>query len=187
MDVRTNNQLFLIGLASLSMGCSVGADNGGTIGPTPVPGTSGGSNTSGGNTTDPATGGPSSATSTTGNTTTGPMTTSMGPEPGSDTSSSGYGYDETSYATTSGNYGDEICAVYGMLIAQCYNDPGLEAEAADYCLGQLASFEAQGALQCASAFEDYMACLGSLTCVEYMAPVPCPAEDQALEALNCPL
>lgn len=180
MDVRAHNQLFLLGLASLGMGCAVGSDNNMTYGPMPTPaGTSAGSNTGDG-TGPSATDDGSAATDATGPAT-APPTTSEGPGDGSTS-------DEPPPGTTT--YGDvdpyQACVAYGENYGYCFNEPRYIEYYIDDCLSYYYFFESQGAYACAAAFADYTACLGALTCDELMAPSPCAAEAAVFSALNCP-
>jgi hypothetical protein len=80
----------------------------------------------------------------------------------------------------------ESCAAYADLITLCYDEASGTA-AAMYCGETLSFYEMTYGAQCVAVFEEYLACLSSLTC-EMLAgkDLVCEKESQTVEMFCAP-
>lgn len=160
------NVLFLLAIAPLGIGCEITTnDDAGTTAGTGTAETAGdtevGTSTAtdgsgGGTTTDPS------------DTTAGSEATTAAPE---DTTAG-------SDATTGTSVG--VCEDYAALFEYCYGakDPMAGPFALEACNDYLDYFGVMGD-DCLIVFEDYIACLSTLSCEDFMQGVGCETEENA--------
>lgn len=84
-------------------------------------------------------------------------------------------------STTGDGDASELCTPYASLIGECYGDQYIDA-AYMSCADYYYSFQANPA--CFAAFEDFVVCLSSLSCVDFMAMEVCDAALMEYQA-NC--
>lgn len=168
-DINTQNLLFLLTAAPLSVGCVItdGDDETTTTSPT----------TSATGTTSPTTGATGDTTGGSGDGSSGGDTTTTTDPTVSDT---GTGSTTEPGTTTEGEVVE--CGLYGDNIEYCYDaDAGTAAE--EYCLEVLAGYY-EYSPDCAAAGLAYFACLSNLSCDDLSLPVDeiCVPEQEGLDA-----
>ena len=176
--------LVAVGLLAVVPGCPGSDKDTTTDGTNTEPGSTGdtgGNSTSGGTTggtsgDTPTGSGTGSATGTSGDATTGDSTTTT-------TTTTTTTDATTGGATTGGAEVPPVCQSYGAKVAECYVDPELAMQAAQYCADARAYYEMTYGADCVQAFEAFMACISALSCEVLMGPGPyCDAETMAQDA-----
>ena len=201
-DARHRDLLFLLGLAPLALGCSVGVpDDGPTFTSTPPSTPPGGGTAEDDGSEDDQEGG--SAGGTSGSAEDGmSASVSVSVSVGDDGSTSGASASASMSASVSVSMGDDMgtytytssygpppygssCDAYGYLIASCYynGDPMMAAMVASNCEEGLSFYGMTYGPACGMAYEDMVACLSQLSCQQFetvgMPGAPCGAEDAA--------
>lgn len=197
VDARHHDLLFLLGLAPLALGCSVGVPDEGPQLTSAAPGTPPGGDEAA--TEDAATGGTGSGGGSSGQNTIGEpdegvsasASMSASADDGSTSSASAasvsVGEDEVTTNDTVGPpLGGSPCEGYAAVLAACYSygDPMVEMMYIESCEYGLYYLGAAYGPACAVAFEDTRACISQLSCPElalYGMGV-CDAEQAAFEA-----
>jgi hypothetical protein len=204
VDARHHNLSFLLGLAPMMLGCSVGvADDGNQFtsanpGTTPGdagPATQGSSDGSGASVEDDTNGDADPDASASAS-----VSVSVGNDDStSDASASAsvsvsvsvsVGDDGTSYGYTSadtGYIGGRACEAYAYVLAACYygGDPAQAAMFLANCEEGIAYFEMYYGPACAAAFEESIVCISQLPCEQlpnYGMPGVCDMEAAAFSA-----
>lgn len=74
-----------------------------------------------------------------------------------------------------------VCTGYAELIADCYGGQYID-EAYGYCLEYLTYVDEYTGGECVPPFEEYLVCLGTLSCEEFQMGIgPCDPQAQAFE------
>lgn len=208
VDARHRDLWFLLGLAPLALGCSVGASDDGPQFTSSYPGTppggeegsaegdtGGGSGSGGGSSGANTIGDPDDGVSVSASVSVGDDGSTSGASASASVSvsasaSASATYGMTSYDYTSGGPppGGSGCQAYGYLLAGCYygGDPAMAASFTQNCEMALAYYQLYYGPACASAFEEAVACLSQLSCQQLpmYGNGLCDAEAQAL-AMTC--
>lgn len=169
-STHNTNLLLLLAAAPIGIGCVIVTDDG--------------DDTTGADTGTPQT---TSATDT-GGSTEGTPVTSDGTGSSGGSSSESSGADSTGVADSTGadstaGGGADVCPAYANHAIKCevpYSDYLLDA-----CTYQQMSVETYYP-ECSILWEEYIACLSTLSCEELLGVMRCPDEEAALLEMNCP-
>jgi hypothetical protein len=183
VDARHHDLLFLLGLAPLALGCSVGVPDDGTNFTSANPSTPPGGDVTGDSATEGESDADEGTTGAAEGSASASITASASASVGDDGSTSGVSASASlsvsasasvsvgdDYATSYGGPppGGSPCEGYAYVVASCYygGDPAEMAMLAENCEAGYAYYSMMYGPACGAAFEDTRACISMLSCQE---------------------